>query len=271
MMGLGARFLFCLAVLASAAPAQGMPLSLQQLIENRDLELGPWLELRGGGQSVGPAQTRVVRAPDGTTTNVYGSLENGTPLTSSGPGIRTLNWSRDERWGAGHMISLLEKASEAFARDHAPGNIVYVGDISRKGGGHFHPPHKSHQNGLDADVVYMGQTTFKSVLDPQGNVTARFDRGKNWQYWRMLVAQQIVRQGRPTSVVSMILVGPKLKEDLCRWTKEQRMLSDPLNIEVMKRVRATGGHDDHFHLRLHCSPYHERCQWQGTYEDLGCG
>jgi penicillin-insensitive murein endopeptidase len=264
------KYVFLVAIFFAAHSASAVSLSFEQLVEDRDRELGPWLELRTGGQSIGPAQTRVVKNPDGTTTNVYGSLENATQLANIGPGIRTLTWSREENWGAGHMISLLERASEAFTRDYYPDNIVYVGDISRQNGGYFYPPHRSHQNGLDADLVYMGQTTFRSVLDKDGNVTERFDRARNWQYWRLLVSQQILRQGRPVPVVSMILVGPRLKADLCRWTKENDMLKDPLNIAVMKRVRPTEGHDDHFHLRLHCSPYHARCLWQGAYDDLGC-
>ena len=226
--------------------------------DEMDRRIGPWLDLRGGGIAVG--------SPQGAA-GAYGTLERAQPLPASGPGFHRR--SREEQsYGTGFMISLLEKSGEEYARTH-DGELLQVGGIALPTGG-LNAGHKSHQNGLDADILFMGAKDWKSVLDKNGKVTERFQPQKNWDYWRMVTNQKIVTGGKERSIVSMILVAPELKTFLCEWTKQGNMLSDPLNQEVMKRLRSTEGHDDHFHIRLLCSPYHEQCDWTWTPKDLGC-
>ena len=225
-----------------------------------DQRLGPWLDLKAGGIAIGSAQGR---------DSDVGRLENGTLLPASGPGFKRMS-RPDGNWGTGYMISLLKYSAAEFHRRH-PEILVHVGGISRQGGGRF-PPHMSHQNGLDADVFYMGQTSWKPVVNG-GSVTAVFDREKNWEYWRMIVNQRYSENGKVDSIVSLILVDPVIKRHLCSWARASNLLEDPLNREVMRRLRATTGHDDHFHIRLRCSPYHKRCirTWgPGPNAGMGC-
>ena len=213
-----------------------------------DHRLGPWLNLKDGGIAVGN--------PQGT--NPYGQLVNGTPLPINGTGFRRL----DPTWGTGHMISLIEESAAEINRIY-PNVTVYIGDIAKQLGGYFNPPHLSHQNGLDADVLFMGAKSYDSVLDKDGNVTDRFDKEKNWQYWRLITAQRFAQNGKVDSIVSMILIAPQIKVALCDWAKTTNHLVDPLDILVMRALRPTVGHEDHFHIRLRCSPYHKDCT--GTY------
>jgi penicillin-insensitive murein endopeptidase len=224
--------------------------------DDRDLRLGPWLDLKGGGIAVGDSQGVVVANPDGTFTGAYGSLVNGSLVPASGPGFKRAGGAA-QNYAAGFMLSLLENAS-AYITQAYPGLVVQIGGISQQTGGFF-PPHKSHQNGLDADILFMGRTTWESVLDKERKVTARFDLVKNWEFWRQLTAQQYSNKGKVESIVSMILVAPEIKRHLCAWAMETGALNDPLNFEVMRRLRPTEGHEDHFHLRLRCSPYHVEC------------
>jgi conjugal transfer mating pair stabilization protein TraG len=70
-------------------------------------------------------------------------------LPREGLGYKT--YSRDEcRWGKASTI----KAPETIARKwytKYPNTPIYIGNISRKGGGDL-PPHKSHKTGIDVDI-----------------------------------------------------------------------------------------------------------------------
>ena len=211
-------------------------------------ELGPWLDLTGGGISTGPAQGKE---------NQIGGLINGTLFPAQGKYFRRIS-SPSESYGSGMMVSLLRNATAYFGIFIWPGYVTSVGEIARQNGGVF-PPHSSHQNGLDADIPFIGTRTYESVVGSDGKVTAKFLPEQNWEFWRLLYRQRVLRNGSPTSVVSMILVGPAVKTYLCEWAKANNMLSNPENLQIMNRVRPTVGHDDHFHLRLHCSPHHTQC------------
>lgn len=228
--------------------------------EELEKRIGPWLELRLGGNSVGPAQTVNNANPDGTTTPLYGSLSEGTLLPLSGEGFKRVN-SPATSWGAGHMISLLQNASKEFVKNYDSQAVIHIGSIAQEHGGPFRP-HSSHQNGLDADVLFVGTRNFDSVVDEHGIVTERFDRQKNWDFFKLLYSQKIKDGAKIQSVISMILVAPEIKTELCRWANENHLLEDKENLEMMKTIRPTAGHDDHFHIRLRCSPHHPQCRKQ---------
>lgn len=211
-------------------------------------ELGPWLDLRGGGIAVGRAQPK---APD------TASLVNGTLFPERGTYFQRIS-SAQHSYGTGMMVSLLQGAAMHFGIFVWPGYVTAIGEISTQNGGIF-PPHSSHQNGLDADIPFIGTRNYESVVGSDGKVTAKFLPEQNWEFWRLLYRQQILKNNVPTSVVSMILVGPAVKQYLCEWANANGMLNDPENIEIMRRIRPTVGHDDHFHLRIRCSPYHLDC------------
>lgn len=231
--------------------------------------LGPWLDLRGGGVAVGPASSIQQKNPDGTVTEISGSLSNGSLLPADGNSFHRFG-DISISWGTGLMISLIENASAYYAKNFVPGNVVYVNAIAQEHGGPY-GPHKSHENGLDADIFYMGQTKWESVLDANGQVTSKFDPQKNWDFWRLLAQQKILVKGKPLTAVYMIFVAPQIKDFLCTWTANKNMVSDPLNADILRRLRPTVGHDTHFHLRLRCSPYYKDCiQQNEPAEGTGC-
>lgn len=235
---------------------------------DRERELGPWLDLTGGGLAFGPAQTVNKKNPDGTITPVYGHLENDSQIPVNGPSFHSID--RTDSFLAGHMLSLLENAVVEYVRSVSPGSVVAIGGISKRGGG-FNPGHSSHQNGMDADIPFMGNKDYVSVVGADGRITAKFDPEKNWAFFRLLFDQKILDEGKAKSVISMILVGPKVKEFLCGWATEKGLLNEPDNVELMKRVRPTVGHDDHMHVRLHCSPHHAGCLKQNyAPKTTGC-
>lgn len=253
------KLLFCFLLLL---PSTGLSWDYENI-------LGPWLNLKYGGQAVGPAQTVKKKNPDGSSTPWYGSLQNGTLLPIAGEAFVRMN-AAETSWGTGMIVSLLTRATAYYAKTYSPGLKFYIGSLAQQNGGPY-GPHKSHQNGLDADVLFVGQTSYESVLDSEGKVTAKFDPQKNWDFWRLLVHQRLLEKGQPTSAVYMILVAPPIKEYLCQWAKTKNLLTDPLNKELLRRLRPTVGHDTHFHIRLKCSPYYLECYQPGDFaKDTGC-
>lgn len=222
-----------------------------------DLRLGPWLDLENGGHALG--------APQGKDPN-FGTLEHAAKLPAKGDGF--LGRGGENGYGTGHMISLILSSASEYARTHN-GEVIRVNSIALQNGG-FNKGHKSHQNGLDGDFLFMGAQRSESVLNKDGKVTEKFSPQKNWDYWRSIVGQRYARAGRVQSIVGMILVAPEIKKFLCDWTKANNMQGDPLNRAVLQRLYPTAGHDDHFHLRLLCSPYHTKCSGEFTPGKLGC-
>ncbi|MES2854539.1 MAG: penicillin-insensitive murein endopeptidase [Bdellovibrionota bacterium] len=224
-----------------------------------ETELAPLLDLKSGGISTGAAQG------SGETT---GGLIDASLLPGAGEGF-TGSRSERSRWGSGMMISMLVNSASVFQQEY-PGTVLKVGGISIQHGGTY-SPHKSHQNGLDVDISFVGQTKYESVLDAEGNVTAKFDLERNWDYWRLITSQQILVKGKIESAVSMILVDPRIKTHLCEQMKAGVIPQEPLDLEVMKRLRPTVAHDDHFHVRLKCSPYYSQCISSRDYfKGTGC-
>jgi penicillin-insensitive murein endopeptidase len=109
------------------------------------------------------------------------------------------------------------------------------------------------------------------VLDANHQVTERFDYEKNWSFWHLITAQRYSDHGQVESIVAMILVAPEIKLALCAWAKANHRIDNAEDREVLRRLRPTEGHDDHFHVRLRCSPYHTSCEKSFTPpKETGC-
>jgi penicillin-insensitive murein DD-endopeptidase len=237
----------------TAAFAQETPLTPVETSPETPSEqtLAPLLDLHSGGQASGAAQG------SGAT---QGALIDGTLLPANGDGFQASK-SETSRWGAGIMTSMIVNSAPVLAYQF-PGTVLRVGGIAQQFGGPY-KPHKSHQNGLDADFYFVGMNKYESVLDSAGAVTEKLEIEKNWFYWRLIASQQIQKENRQGSAVSMILVDPRIKTFLCSWAEARKSALDELDYEVLSLLRPTEGHDDHFHVRLHCSPAYSSCIDQG--------
>ena len=223
-----------------------------------DDPLAPLIDLENGGEALGAPQGKLIQNPDGSVVDNRGTLLNGSLLPGEGEGFVRDSEAKTS-WGTGMMISLIENSAALYMQTYQPPFKIYIGDIALQWGG-IYEPHKSHQNGLDVDILYMGNKHYESVFDQDGNLTDRFNPEANWNYWRMLVSQQFLKNGNLVSAVSMILVDPRLKDFFVTWAAAQGISQNPVDAEILKVLRPTQGHDDHFHLRLKCSPYYLQCK-----------
>ena len=161
----------------------------------------------------------------------HGRLEHGVELPEAGTDFITwdpilhVSPNRDwRRWGTDALVVLLDTVTREFREAHPDVPPILIADLSRPKGGPFGPRygglgHGSHQNGLDADVMYPRRDRAPlPALRP-----AEVDRA---------LAQDLVDRFRAAGAVKLF-VGPHLH------------LRGPRSIVV-----ALAHHDDHVHVRI---------------------
>ncbi|MEM9189651.1 MAG: penicillin-insensitive murein endopeptidase [Myxococcota bacterium] len=237
-------------VMARIAPAEPIPSA--NLTGDRPAPVGDMLDIPVQRIPHGPprGRSRSVGLPQN------GTLENAAFLSSSECLRFKQGTETRERWSSDAMIQLLKGAADHVAKTH-PGAALTVGDLSLREGGPMHP-HVSHQNGLDADVLWYALDLHHQVVQPDrmvrfrfdgkgrtGGVSYRFDDARNW------------------ALVSYLLDNPIAKVEylfVASWL-ERRLLSYAKSIGVEEHVRkhaaeilwqSGGRHDDHIHMRIEC-------------------
>jgi hypothetical protein len=160
-----------------------------------------------------------------------GGLFNGLQLPESGPDW--LTWDAvlhrspnrpDRRWGTDRLLAFLIAVLRDYRLANPGAPPVLVGDLSRPGGGPFGSDygglgHASHQNGLDADVLYP-----------------RADR----QLLPASTVQEVDRALAQDLVSRFVAAGAQFA-----FVGEHVGLGGPPNV-----VQAIPHHDDHVHVRI---------------------
>lgn len=157
-----------------------------------------------------------------------GHLEAGINLSDRGTGYlhnRGGDAVDSDDWGELTMISCLEAAGRAFEET---GLRLNVNDLSRRRGRHF-PPHRSHRNGLDADLRYVRLDGRDAPLDLRFHPEA-YDADATQELMRLFV------ELCPVEVIFVDL--DRLGFDNHALGRRQQFL------------RHASGHSNHFHLRL---------------------
>jgi murein endopeptidase len=228
----------------------------------QELALAPLLELVEGGRSIGAIDA--------------GRLENGTDLAAlDRPYLNIVYPQRRSAFGSGMLVSLIDRAGAAVTqawRTRDKNYRIQIGDLSKQRGGPF-GSHASHQSGLDADIPYFNTINqgFQNMLDGQGHMRRDFDYESHWEFFRAVHSQRIIEDGHDTTVLNRIFVNPVIKTAFCNWAKENRILENERDRDIMRRIRPQGGHHHHFHLRVKCSPHYPACRRQAEPDqNTGC-
>lgn len=214
-----------------------------------------------------------------------GRVENPSDLPREGDGFWTPDrWKqRGLRYGTEELVSLVVYAGREVVR-HAPGTKLSVADLSTRAGGRSRW-HRSHQTGRDVDLLFvtkdeMGRpllaetmrsfgedgratagraaTRAPSEEDPRPHIY--FDAQANWVVVRGLL-------DNPIAEVQYIFVADWLKQLLIDHAIEAGE-SEALIVRAGHILHQPGDslpHDDHFHVRIYCSPRDLRmgCRDQG--------
>jgi LysM repeat protein len=142
-------------------------------------------------------------------------------------------------------IELVQQAVSQYRRAHRGAPKVVIGDISRKGGGRFHP-HASHQTGRDIDLGYVVRG---SSHERVGGVS----------YANLDVARTLLQAFIDTRQVVYVFVDYRLQEKLYEHALAQGVPQrelDGLFQYPHGRGRAHGiirhwpNHRHHFHVRF---------------------
>ena len=152
-------------------------------------------------------------------------------------------------WGTSRTVALVQQAIARYRKRTPGATRVHVGDLSKHGGGPL-PPHLSHQTGQDVDIAYV----------------LKADGGKRWWFGRATKSNLDVRRSwalvksfLDTGRVRYIFMDYRIQKMLYERARAEGMREDELE-ELFQYprgqhrargiIRASKGHDDHFHVRL---------------------
>jgi penicillin-insensitive murein DD-endopeptidase len=195
-----------------------------------------------------------------------GCVQGAVPLPPEGPGFQTMRRSRQRFFGHPVLIRYLQALGAAVARQGL--GLLSIGDLGQARGGPMPTGHRSHQNGLDADVwfwlpsdrVVLGVAERETFAAPAMLTPDR--RGLDERQWSRQQAE-VLRMAAEFAAVARIFVNPLIKKTLCEQFPRASWL---------QKLRPWWGHDDHFHVRLRCPAGETACQDQEPLPGGdGCG
>ena len=195
-----------------------------------------------------------------------GCLQGGQPLPLDGPGYEAIRISRNRYWGQPVMLEYIQFLA---AKIKAAGQAhLYIGDIGQPRGGPAPSGHASHQVGLDADIWFERQPGARRAPAEREQPRLRSlvraaDDGIDDEVFAPQHVE-LLKTAAELPHVDRIFVNKWIKQRLCQTVTGSRGWLNKLVVWV--------GHDEHFHVRLHCPPGNPQCQPQaGYYADDGCG
>jgi len=159
------------------------------------------------------------------------------------------------------LVDVVAAAAE-FVKQHYPDyGPIQLGDLSSDKGGKLRR-HLSHQNGLDADIVYLSHK--KTLQAPEAprweqdfirkrKVTDDFFFEGNLALFKFLIHD---------SLVERIIVDKHIKKALCHYARETKQYNDPAIQETLRRLRPAKFHHTHFHMRIMCPIQDVDCRAQ---------
>ncbi len=189
-----------------------------------------------------------------------GSLRAATSILERNSSVQKLFVDRAKLYTTDEMHELLEGAAEFVQNNFPDSEILQVGDLSGINGGHA-TRHASHQNGLDADVVYLRHNGYvqpssapewEEYFVSGSRVSSNFNLERNLALFRNLVSSY---------PVTRIFVDGAIKRDICRYVAKKGMY-DSLTKVTLRRLRIADYHKTHFHVRLACPAGDHSCKPQ---------
>ncbi len=152
-------------------------------------------------------------------------------------------------WGTPRTVRLIQRSVERYHRRRPGGPKIFIGDISKRGGGRL-APHLSHRAGKDVDIGYVRRG--KDAHNPTfTGVSARtLDVPRTWE---------LIKSFLDTGEVRYVFVDYGIQRKLYAYARSQgvpRAELDELFQYPRGRRRAHGiirhwpSHQHHFHVRF---------------------
>lgn len=185
-----------------------------------------------------------------------GSLANATAIPLESQGLVKVFRGKNRNYGTEELTRMIYSVAAEISKEFPNRERLQIGDVANKNGGSI-GQHKSHQNGLDADIVYYrvdkkeqnpdwnGRYVEKFVKN--GAVTANFDTERNWK---------LLKKFASFYQVERVFVDASIKRKYCSLYKNSK---DPLEQQALRMMRPARLHDDHMHIRISCPKSSTRC------------
>ena len=195
-----------------------------------------------------------------------GCLQGAQALPLDGPGYEAIRISRNRYWGQPVMLDYIKTLAPRSAPPARP--ISISATSASRAAARRRRGHASHQIGLDADIWFERQPG----AAPRRRPTASSRGCARWSAPTTAASTtrsspahvSLLRTAAEMPNVDRIFVNKFIKERICQTVTGNRAWLNKLVVWV--------GHDEHFHVRLHCPPGNPQCQPQaGYYSDDGCG
>jgi penicillin-insensitive murein endopeptidase len=188
----------------------------------------------------------------------FGLLYNSVMIPFNGDALAFLptHLKRKRNYTTQNMADLLGRTSQSLYE--STGRRLILGDLSAQHGGWL-TNHLSHQNGLDADVIFFYLDVDGDPVEPQMLIQLNdsgmddsqkyyFDAAMTWRLVESLLTDE------QEQVQYLILYGPLIQQVL---TAGSLAGADP---EILARAKTVlteppsnaEKHDDHIHIRLYC-------------------
>jgi penicillin-insensitive murein endopeptidase len=205
-------------------------------------------------------------APRAIGSYAAGCVQGAVSLPPEGPGFQVMRRSRRRFFGHPLLVRYLQELGAAAAQQGLGG--LLIGDLGQARGGPMPSGHRSHQNGLDADIWFrlprdglVLTVAERETLEAPSLLTAA-GMALDEQQWSQRQAD-VLRLAGEFDVVARIFVNPLIKKTLCEQSHGAPWL---------QKLRPWWGHDDHFHVRLRCPVGESGCQDQDPLPaGDGCG
>lgn len=217
-----------------------------------------------------PRQAIPEYVPDRTALSIgspnRGTLEGGVQLPDN-PSLYKRRYPYI-MWGSGYLIANVQKAAAQFRQDMDFDGTLVMADISRTKGGHFHPPHRSHQSGRDIDIwLPTLRGVFKEkYLNEDGD--EKWGRRPNPEEVDWFATWGLIHALLETDSVQSIFLSDSVQPRVYDAAKFLGVSDEELDYALQYpkgsgskpgKVHHEPGHSHHMHVRFKCAPYEKRC------------
>lgn len=199
-----------------------------------------------------------------------GCLKGAEAMPRDGDGFQVMRLSRSRFFGHPRLVGYLRHLGKQVKDKGLPD--VLIGDLSLSHGGLMPGGHKSHQNGLDADIWFYHPTIAKRRLtlkerEQVGAISVANKRNHTLsKHWNQQQAH-LLELAASSDEVERIFVNPAIKQALCQQADKDKQA----DYSWLSKLRPWWGHADHFHVRLICPSSDSKCLAQAPVPSgTGC-
>jgi len=194
-----------------------------------------------------------------------GCIPEAQALALDGTGYHVIRPQRQRFYGHPDLIKYIRQLGMTMQQKQL-GRLL-IADMAQRQGGPMPSGHRSHQIGLDADILFQQwlkpeapEPQTRRQLHPVSMLTD--DKQSVSSAWQARHAQmlKLAAQAEP---VQRIFTHAQIKQALCQRYPGEAWL---------RKIRPWWGHEGHFHVRLRCPDDSPECKGQNeVVAGTGCG